>query len=239
MTTAAITVLVVRYGLVLLFLPFSALDKNFGFPRAVKQAQQMFKPRPIAIAAILIGLCVEIVCTLGVVPGIADRACALVIAGYCAATAVLYKQFWAQGDFWSDPDGKGRTLLWDFLKNLSLGAGFLLIVVGTDGAGLAPFLHAPFASSVFTVQPVGWVGDWHENPAPQWIVVLSGRRWIESMDGMRIEQGPGEFSFGEVQGCIETDGRKSHKSGTMGDEPCCLMTVQLHVAPKRAPCHLT
>ena len=27
---------------------------------------------------------------------------------------------------------------------------------------------------VFTVQPVGWVGDWHENPAPQWIVVLSG-----------------------------------------------------------------
>ena len=78
---------------------------------------------------------------------IADRVSAFVIAGYCAATAVLYKQFWAQGDFWSDPDGKGRTLLWDFLKNLSLGAGFLLIVVGTDGAGLAPFLHAPIASS--------------------------------------------------------------------------------------------
>ena len=37
------------------------------------------------------------------------------------------------------------------------------------------------ATVVFTVQPVGWVGDWHENPAPQWIVVLSGRWWIESM----------------------------------------------------------
>ncbi|MGH6877213.1 MAG: DoxX family protein [Rhizomicrobium sp.] len=147
MTTAAVVALVVRYGLVLLFLPFSALDKTFGFDHAVRQAQEIFEPRPIAITVILIGLFVEIVCTLGVVTGIADRASAAVIAGYCAVTAVLYKQFWAQDDFWRDPDGKGRTLMWDFLKNLSLGAGFLLIVVGTDGAGLAPFLHAPFASS--------------------------------------------------------------------------------------------
>ena len=147
MTTAAIVALVVRYGLVLLFLPFSALDKIFGFDHAVTQAQSIFKPRSIAVAMILIGLFVEVVCALGVVTGVADRACALVIAGYCAATTVLYKQFWAQGDFWSEPDGKGRTLLWDFLKNLSLGAGFLPIVIGTDGRGLAPFLHAPFASS--------------------------------------------------------------------------------------------
>ena len=94
------------------------------------------------------------------------------------------------------------------------------------------------ATVVFTVQPVGWVGDWHENPAPQWIVVLSGRWWIESMDGTRIEQGPGEFSFGEDQGCREIDGRKGHRSGTLGDEPCRLMTVQLHRDPKREPCHL-
>jgi putative oxidoreductase len=147
MTTAAVATLVVRYGLVLLFLPFSALDKIFGFGDAVKQAQSVFKPRPIAVALILTGLFVEVVCTLGVVTGIADRACAFIIAGYCAAVNRVYKQFWAPGDFWSDPDGKGRTLLWDFLKNLSLGAGFLLIVVGTDGTGLAPFLHAPFASS--------------------------------------------------------------------------------------------
>ena len=152
MTAAAIVALVVRYGLVLLFLPFSALDKVFGFDHAVEQAQSVFKPRPIAVALILIGLFVEVVCTLGVVTGVADRACAFVIAGYCAATAVLYKQFWAQGDFWSDADGKGRSLFWDFLKNLSLGAGFLLIVVGTDGSGLAPFLAHPLASS----QPYGF-----------------------------------------------------------------------------------
>ena len=93
------------------------------------------------------------------------------------------------------------------------------------------------ATVVFTVQPVGWIGEWHENPAPQWIVVLSGRWFIESMDGTRIEQGPGEFSFGEDQGCTETEGRKGHRSGTLGQEPCRLMTVQLHVAPRREPCH--
>jgi len=91
---------------------------------------------------------------------------------------------------------------------------------------------------VFTVQPVGWVGDWHENPAPQWIVVLSGRWWIESMDGTRIEQGPGEFSLGEDQGCTEANGRKGHRSGTIGAEPAVLMTVQLHVDAVRSPCHI-
>jgi hypothetical protein len=94
------------------------------------------------------------------------------------------------------------------------------------------------ATVVFTVQPVGWVGDWHENPAPQWIVVLSGRWWIEAMDGSRIEQGPGEFSFGEDQGCVESGGRKGHRSGTIGDQPAVLMTVQVHVPPVRRPCHM-
>jgi hypothetical protein len=96
------------------------------------------------------------------------------------------------------------------------------------------------STAVFTVQPVGWVGDWHENPAPQWIIVLSGRWWIESMDGTRIEQGPGEFSFGEDQGCkADGAGRKGHRSGTIGGEPAVLMTVQLHTDPVRAPCHIT
>jgi putative oxidoreductase len=146
-TTAALAALVVRFGLVLLFLPFSALDKLLSFDHAVQQAQSVFKPRAFAIATILVGLFIETVCAFGVVAAVADRLCAFVIAGYCAATAVLFKQFWAQGDFWSHPDGKGRTLFWDFLKNLSLGAGLLLIVVRTDGSGLAPFLHHPLASS--------------------------------------------------------------------------------------------
>lgn len=147
MSEAHVAAFVVRCGLVLLFFPFSALDKVLNFPHAVGQAQEIFKPKPLAALVILVGLGIEVFGSLGVITGIADRICALVIAGYCAATAVLFKQFWAQGDFWSDPDGKGRTLLWDFLKNLSLGAGFLLIVVGTDGTGLTQFLVHPFASS--------------------------------------------------------------------------------------------
>ncbi len=147
MIVAGVAAFIVRAGLVLLFLPFSALDKLLGFDRAVRQAQQVVKPRPLAASMILAGLAVEIICSLGVVSGLADRACAFVIAGYCAVTAALYKQFWRQGDLWTDPDGQGRALFWDFLKNLSLGAGFLLIVVGLDGAGLAAFLAHPFAST--------------------------------------------------------------------------------------------
>ena len=147
MSTAGIVALVVRYGLVMLFLPFSALDKIFSFDHAVKQARQVFTPRPLAVAVLMTGLFIEIVCTLGIVTGIADRACAFLVAGYCATTAVLYKRFWEPGDFFADPGGKARTLFWDFFKNLSLGAGFLLLIVGPDGSGFQPFLDAPFASS--------------------------------------------------------------------------------------------
>ncbi len=100
--------------------------------------------------------------------------------------------------------------------------------------------HQPRGEStaVFTVQPVGWVGEWHQNPAPQWIVPLSGRWWVEAMDGTRIEMGPGDISLGEDQGCVrDAEGRLGHRSGTIGDEPAKLMTIQLHVPPVRKPCH--
>lgn len=95
------------------------------------------------------------------------------------------------------------------------------------------------ATVVFCVLPVGWVGEWHENPAPQWIVPVSGRWWVESMDGTRVEMGVGELSLGEDQQCTkDAHGRKGHRSGTLGDTPAVLMTVQLHVPPQRAPCHI-
>lgn len=147
MSTAAVVALFVRYGLVMLFLPFSALDKVIGFDGAVQQAQEVFRPRVLAAIVLMCGLAIEVVMSLGVVTGVADRLAALVLAAYCAATAILYKRFWEPGDFWVPGDSKGRTLFWDFLKNLSLGAGFLLIVVGTNGSGLGPFLAHPLASS--------------------------------------------------------------------------------------------
>jgi hypothetical protein len=78
-----------------------------------------------------------------------------------------------------------------------------------------------------TVLPVGWVGDWHENPRPQWIVPLSGRWFVESMDGRRVEMGPGDLSLGEDQNTRPRDGRQGHLSGTVGDEPAVLMLIQL------------
>jgi putative oxidoreductase len=146
-SSAAVAALIVRCGLVLLFLPFSALDKVLNFHGAVAQASETFSWRPLATVAILCGLGIEVFMSIGIVTGTADRACALVMAGYCGVTAILWKRFWAQGDFWSDPGGRGRTLFWDFLKNLSLGAGFLLLTVGTDGSGLAVLLAHPLASS--------------------------------------------------------------------------------------------
>ncbi|MBV8535018.1 MAG: cupin domain-containing protein [Alphaproteobacteria bacterium] len=91
---------------------------------------------------------------------------------------------------------------------------------------------------LITVQPVGWVGDWHENPKPQWIVPLSGRWFVESMDGERVEMGPGEISFGGDQNTRPLDGRKGHLSGTVGAEPAVLLVVQLDGPPPPAPCPL-
>jgi hypothetical protein len=82
-----------------------------------------------------------------------------------------------------------------------------------------------------TVQPVGWVGTWHENPKPQWIIPLSGRWFVESMDGQRVVMGPGEISFGADQRTREVDGRRGHLSGTEGDQPAVLMIVQFEDGP--------
>ncbi|KQO72918.1 cupin [Methylobacterium sp. Leaf102] len=86
------------------------------------------------------------------------------------------------------------------------------------------------AGVTFTVLPVGWVGEWHENPKPQWIAVLTGRWFVETMDGHRVEMGPGDLMFGEDQNTVAHDGRKGHLSGTVGDEPCTMMVVGLDVS---------
>ena len=137
----------IRIVLVLLFLPFSALDKILNFRGAVRQAREAAPNTAVATGLIVVGLCVEVFMSLGVITGIADRMCAFVLAGYCGITALLWKQFWKPGDFWSSNSGQGRTLFWDFLKNFALGAGFLLITFGTDAASVSQFLSQPLSSS--------------------------------------------------------------------------------------------
>jgi hypothetical protein len=53
------------------------------------------------------------------------------------------------------------------------------------------------ATVFVTVLPVGRMGDWHENPPPQWIIPLSGRWFVESMDGVRVEMGPGAAALAD------------------------------------------
>ena len=90
----------------------------------------------------------------------------------------------------------------------------------------------PGARVVVLVLPVGWVGEWHENPKPQWIIPLSGRWFVETMDGKRVEMGPGEVSFGGDQNTKpDAQGRKGHRSGTVGDQPAVTMLVQLEKDP--------
>jgi len=137
----------VRLILVLLFLPFSALDKILNFRGAVAQAREAAASEALATLLVLAGLGVEIFMSLAVLTGIADRAAALVLAGYCALTALLWKPFWRPGDFWRDPGGKARGLFWDFWKNIALAGGFLLITFGTTAASVDGFFKAPLSST--------------------------------------------------------------------------------------------
>ncbi len=139
--------LVVRYLLVVLFFPFSALDKIIGFRGAVGQAAEAVGEGSLAVVLILAGLAVEIFMPLAILTGIADRLGAFILAGYCGVTALLWKQWWRPGDFWRAGDSKARNLFWDFLKNFSLAGGFLLLAFGLHAGDLAAFLSDPFGSS--------------------------------------------------------------------------------------------
>ena len=137
----------VRYLLVVLFFPFSALDKIINFKGAVGQAKQLVPGTGAATLLILAGLATEIIMPIGILTGVADRLAAFIMAGYCGVTALLWKQWWTPGDFWRGGDSKARDLFWDFLKNFSLAGGFLLLAFGLHSGDIGAFLSDPIASS--------------------------------------------------------------------------------------------
>jgi putative oxidoreductase len=142
-----VIVFAVRLLLVALFLPFSALDKLLEFDAAVGQAKEALSSRSLAIAAIAAGFAIEVGMSLAVLTGFHDRLAALVLAGYCAATALLWKAFWRPGDFWARGTSHARSLFWDFLKNFAVAGGFLLITFGTDATSVDRFLDHPMSST--------------------------------------------------------------------------------------------
>ncbi|NRD62135.1 cupin domain-containing protein [Corallococcus exiguus] len=100
--------------------------------------------------------------------------------------------------------------------------------------------HQPPGQSqvIFTVQPNGWKGSWHEDPKVQWIIPLSGTWFVEAMDGTRVELGPGQVSLGEdLNTRPDAQGRKGHLSGNVTPGPVTLMVVQLAEEPTvNQPC---
>lgn len=87
----------------------------------------------------------------------------------------------------------------------------------------------------FNVIPVGWVGEWHPSPALQWVVALSGRWFIETQDGDRVEMGPGDIHWGgDLQGGDQPEERPAHLSGQLGDVPCVQLMIQFEGAARRA-----
>ena len=154
MTLSFAITLVLRYLLVMLFLPFSALDKILNFNDAVAQARDSIPSDAAARLAIVAALCIEIFMPLGIVTGVADRLAAFILAGYCGITALLWKQFWKPGDFWSSGSSRARDLFWDFLKNFSLAGGILLITFGTDVGQVEALLsHPQLSSHPYSAQP--------------------------------------------------------------------------------------
>jgi putative oxidoreductase len=141
-----------RLLLVLLFFPFSALDKVLNFRAAVAQAGEATSSQGVAKTLIFAGLAVEVFMSLGVLTGIADRFAAFVLAGYCIVTALLWKQFWRRTDFRLRGKSAGREVFWDFLKNLAVAGGFLILAFGPNAASALQFIHAPFA----TTHPYGF-----------------------------------------------------------------------------------
>ncbi|WP_315927277.1 DoxX family membrane protein [Mesorhizobium sp. SP-1A] len=144
---AVLVTFAVRCLLIALFLPFSALDKVLNFKGAVAQASQAASSRTLAGTLIAGGFCIEVFMSLAILTGVADRLAAVVLAGYCLVTALLWKQFWRRPDFRLKGKSDGREVFWDFLKNLAVAGGFLLLAFGTNASGFERFLRHPLASS--------------------------------------------------------------------------------------------
>lgn len=136
-----------RLLLVLLFLPFSALDKVLNFKDAVGQASQAAATPGFAKLLILAGFSLELSMSAAILTGFADRLAALIMAVYCVLTALLWKQFWKLPGFRLKGRSAARDVFWDFLKNLSVAGGFLLLAIGANGSGITELWTHPLGST--------------------------------------------------------------------------------------------
>ena len=137
----------IRVTLVALFLPFSAMDKLLNPEAALAQAQGAVHVRWFSCALVGVALFVELVMSLAVITGLFDRLAAVILAGYCIVTALLWKQFWKTDDFRLKGPSKGRDVFWDFLKNFAVAGGFLVLATGGTAYGVTHLVLHPLSST--------------------------------------------------------------------------------------------
>src|SRR5258708_33846921 len=123
MTLSFAVTLALRYLLVMLFLPFSALDKILNFDGAVNQARETIPWEWPARLAIVAALCIEIIMPLGILTGVADRLAALILAGFCGSPALVWEQVLKAGDFSGRGSRRAGGPFLDFIKKPSLPGG--------------------------------------------------------------------------------------------------------------------
>ena len=78
---------------------------------------------------LMAGIAVEAIAPLCIVTGRGDRQAATILAGFCAATALLYHPFWKHEDLFAEGKSKGREELWEFLKNFGLIGGLMYVAL--------------------------------------------------------------------------------------------------------------
>ena len=116
-----------RVSLVCLFPP-SALDKIVNRKQALQQASSGALPDPALLLDL--GIAVETIAPLLIVAEKRDREAAVVLAGFCAVTALLYHQFWTYEDLMAqNQKSEGREHLWEFLKNFGLAGGLMTVAL--------------------------------------------------------------------------------------------------------------
>lgn len=99
--------------------------------------------------------------------------------------------------------------------------------------GVAP---EDIQSVVYSVIPVGWYGDWHHAPGPQWVIDLSGEWEIKTADGTTLRQGPGQVQFNSDQGAFaEKPGDPvGHTARQVGDVPDVRVIITLKKKPGKS-----
>ena len=157
-------ILMARIGLVILF-PFSALHKILFHGEALEQARSSILPGPKVL--LLLATVLEIVGPALIMLGLFDRLAALLMAGYCAVTAVFFHRFWSYGDLFAKGQSQGRTHLFDFMKNFGMVGGFLLLMLVSQFQTLGDFAHDPLQSAPQTAVTHSAAASQSNTPRPR------------------------------------------------------------------------